>query len=64
MFSTLVLLFISDPIWIIIGSVFGLAVSGMFMLISGAGWFTSVTCFGFYILAGFIIIWRINKLSQ
>jgi hypothetical protein len=60
----LVLFFIADPIWIIIGSFLGLAFSGMLMFVDGASWFSVGFSFVFYVVAGIIIIWRINKLSQ
>jgi hypothetical protein len=61
MFSTLVLLFIGHPIFIVIGGMFGLICSFLLLFIGTASFGDVFFSIIYYLVAGGIIIWQISK---
>jgi hypothetical protein len=61
MFTTLTLLFISNPITVPIGAMLGMFFGGILLAIDGLNVFNIGSMILWFILAGAIIIWKINS---
>lgn len=64
MYSTLTLLFFSDPRMLIIGSMLGMSFAGAFLLIDGIGLVSAGAVFAWFFVAAGILIWQINRRIQ
>lgn len=63
MYTTIVLMMIFDPVFIVIGSMLGIVFAGAFHLVDGGTWFGNLTVVIYFAIAGGIIIFYLNKKS-
>lgn len=61
LFSTLVLLFISHPIFIVGGAILGTLLSILLLFLTGGSFGAIMSVFGYYLVAGLIVIYIISK---
>lgn len=61
LYSTLTLLFLSHPIFLVIGSILGVILSACLLLVGGTSGVNVVEVIGFFIAAGIIIAWQIGR---
>lgn len=61
MFTTLVLLFINSPIMIVIGAILGMFFAVTLILINSGSWWTIFGTIIYFVIAGVLIIWQINR---
>lgn len=61
MYSSLVLLFIANPILIVIGAILGITCAIVLLGVTGGSFSTSIVSIAWFIGAGLIIIWQISK---
>lgn len=64
MYSTITLLFISNPIAIIIGSVLGIVFASSLFVIDGGSLFGTGSIIVWFVVAGAIIVWQIREANR
>lgn len=61
MYSTITLLFVSNPIMIVVGAILGIAFATGLFLLDGGSLFGTGSILIWFVIAGVIIIWRANR---
>jgi hypothetical protein len=61
MYTTMVLLFMSNPILIVIGAILGMLFAITLVSISSGSWYTWIGLAFYFVVAGIVIIWQIRK---